>query len=121
MNFEHPIVQNALAAALASTPAMVAVVCALWQHNKRVDDLKEVMRAELLATKSELRGDIRESRAETREILAELKLLIERLDGLVQRLEDRLAFFFGPDVPVCPIPTVKTPDQGLPRTAATVH
>lgn len=75
---------------------MAAVVWALWQHNRRVDDLRDIVRAESKATVAELRAEIRENRAESRESAAGLKLMIERLDHRVQRLEEGTGVLIRP-------------------------
>ena len=46
--------QTALAIALASVPALLTVLWSLWQHNKRVDDARELLRAEIKGSSSEV-------------------------------------------------------------------
>ena len=75
---------------------MVAVAWALWQHNRRIDDLKDLMRAEWKAVVPELRAELRENRAESRESASELKLMIKRLDQRVQRLEEGTGVLIRP-------------------------
>ncbi|MEZ0611974.1 hypothetical protein ACAW74_25905 [Fibrella sp. WM1] len=46
--------QTALAIALASIPALLTVLWSIWQHNKRVDDLRDLLRAEIKSSGSEI-------------------------------------------------------------------
>ncbi len=47
-------IQTALAIALASIPTLSAVLWSMWQHNKRVDDARELLRAEIKSSTSEV-------------------------------------------------------------------
>lgn len=47
-------IQTSLAIALASIPALVTVMWSLWQHNKRVDDARDMLRAEIKSSSSEV-------------------------------------------------------------------
>lgn len=46
--------QTALAIALASIPTLVTILWSIWQHNKRVDDARELLRAEMKSNSSEV-------------------------------------------------------------------
>jgi len=60
MGIEVPTLQTALAIALASIPALLTVLWSIWQHNKRIEDVRDVLRSETVAKASELLASQRE-------------------------------------------------------------
>jgi chromosome segregation ATPase len=54
MGISIPTLQSALAVALATIPALLTVLWSIWQHNKRIEDIRDTLRAEIIAKAAEL-------------------------------------------------------------------
>ena len=54
MGISIPTLQNSLAVALATVPALLTVLWSIWQHNKRIDDVRDTLRAEIAAKAAQL-------------------------------------------------------------------
>ncbi|NID13445.1 hypothetical protein [Fibrivirga algicola] len=56
--------QTALAIALASIPALVTVLWSMWQHNKRVEDVRDLLRSEIKSSSNEILINLEKTKQE---------------------------------------------------------